>query len=679
MGSRLVIAVTALLLCLCAPAAAATYTKGVDVSHWQGAISWPQVVSADISFAFMKATEGTTIADLTYPVNRSGAASVGIRSGAYHFARPSGSGEPAIVADAIAEADYFLSVAQPQPGDLPPVLDLETRGGLDSTSLLTWASAWLEEVYERTGVRALVYTSPNFWKQSLADTGTVALNGYPLWVAHWTSGAAPLVPAANWGNNGWTFWQWSSTWRVAGIPTAVDGDRFRGPSLAAVAIPRYPTAAPAASEPPTVLGTAQTGKRLTAVPGSWIGGKPLTFTYQWQRCDAAGQSCTPIAGALAPTYAPAADDVGHALTVLVTAQAPAGVASAVSPATTAVTTLGGAAARPAVTQLPVVGGTTVVGQVLSASVGAWTGAPSAFAYQWQRCTTQCAAIVGATAATYTLTPDDIGATVGVVVTATGRGGSTSATATPSPAVAAAPVPPPVAGSLIALAGGAGAVATLDGTAVVTWQPGAVRPNSTVTLERAGTSVVFGVTPPVARLPWPVDVSLGAPTGDTVVGVSTDGPSSNGIVWRAAPDLPSPALTPAQPFGAYVDSATGSLHVLLRMPARIRQFDRGAWGDPRLVAAGPPRPRLVGRVQARRSRGAVVVTARIVVPSQARLVESIVGKTSAKRAQLLAPGSTPVRIAVSGRKLVRGSSAALRVAARDPYGRTAVTVLRFRVP
>ena len=43
--------------------------------------------------------------------------------------------------------------------------------------------------------------------------------------------SAPSVPADNWGGNGWTFWQWTSTGHVAGIAGNVDRDRFDGSSL----------------------------------------------------------------------------------------------------------------------------------------------------------------------------------------------------------------------------------------------------------------------------------------------------------------------------------------------------------------------------------------------------------------------------------------------------------------
>jgi hypothetical protein len=71
-----------------------------------------------------------------------------------------------------------------------------------------------------------------------------------------------------------------------------------------------------------------------------------------------------------------------------------------------------------------------------------------------------------------------------------------------------------------------------------------------------------------------------------------------------------------------------------------------------------------------------VTGRVVVPSQALLFVSVVGRTSTRRSQLLKPGGTPIRIAA---RIPRGASGSLRVAARDPWGRTAALVTRFRAP
>src|SRR5919197_113327 len=68
---------------------------------------------------------------------------------------------------------------------------------------------------------------------------------------------------------------------------------------------------------------------LAAYPGHWAGG-PGSFTYQWNRCAAAGTPCTPIAGATAQTYVPTAADSGSRLSVTVTASNSVSQSSATS-------------------------------------------------------------------------------------------------------------------------------------------------------------------------------------------------------------------------------------------------------------------------------------------------------------------------------------------------------------
>ena len=140
--------IAALLLAFLAfagSAGAAEAPKGIDVSHWQGQIGWLQVGAAGYDFAFAKATEGTTYIDPTYVTNRAGATAAGLRLGAYHFARPTGTSDAAAIASGIAQADYFIGTAQPKRGDLLPVLDLEKTGGLGVTRLTTWTQAFLDQ------------------------------------------------------------------------------------------------------------------------------------------------------------------------------------------------------------------------------------------------------------------------------------------------------------------------------------------------------------------------------------------------------------------------------------------------------------------------------------------------------------------------------------------------------
>jgi GH25 family lysozyme M1 (1,4-beta-N-acetylmuramidase) len=209
-------------------------TEGIDVSHWQGTVDWAKVRAAGKRFVFLKSSENASYVDPTYASNRSGARAAGMYVGAYHFAQPS-----LTSGDAVAEADHFINTAKPQSGDLLPVLDLEVTNGLSPSQLQTWTRSFLERVYARTGVRAVIYVSPAFWRNSMGDTTWFADNGYKvLWIAHWTTTlSTPSVPASSWGGEGWTFWQYSSTGTVPGISGRVDLNRYNGTDFRPVLVP----------------------------------------------------------------------------------------------------------------------------------------------------------------------------------------------------------------------------------------------------------------------------------------------------------------------------------------------------------------------------------------------------------------------------------------------------------
>jgi GH25 family lysozyme M1 (1,4-beta-N-acetylmuramidase) len=191
--------------------------KGIDVSNHQDRIDWSRVKADGISFAYLKASEGQTFADAKYRAHVTGARSVGIKTGAYHFARPdTNSDDPA--GDARAEADWFLSLAAPRSGDLLPALDLETAG-LPPEQMILWTRAWLDRVRRTTGARPLLYTYPAFWS-ALGGTKTFRL--YPLWIANYEV-SEPQLPAG-WGR--YAVWQYTASGTVDGIPGRVDMDRL---------------------------------------------------------------------------------------------------------------------------------------------------------------------------------------------------------------------------------------------------------------------------------------------------------------------------------------------------------------------------------------------------------------------------------------------------------------------
>jgi hypothetical protein len=96
-----------------------------------------------------------------------------------------------------------------------------------------------------------------------------------------------------------------------------------------------PVVVPDNTEPPTVVGTAQDGQMLVAKDGEWAGDNPMTFTYQWQRCDANAANCANITNATGKVYRVATADVGRRLRVQVTAQNRSGRSAATTRATPA--------------------------------------------------------------------------------------------------------------------------------------------------------------------------------------------------------------------------------------------------------------------------------------------------------------------------------------------------------
>ncbi len=200
-------------------------------------------------------------------------------------------------------------------------------------------------------------------------------------------------------------------------------------------------AAPSNTSLPTISGTPEQGKTLTASHGTWSN-SPTSFSYRWQRCGADGTGCANIDNAAFQKYTLTAADVDHTVRVVVTASNGSGQASADS----AVSDVVSANTPPKSTTRPTVSGTAQVGEQLTADHGTWTGGVRSYAYQWQRCDTTgttCTDVTGATGQTYGIRSLDAGNTLRVVVTATNLAGSTNAGSDTTGIVQPASTPPPV--------------------------------------------------------------------------------------------------------------------------------------------------------------------------------------------------------------------------------------------
>jgi hypothetical protein len=194
-----------------------------------------------------------------------------------------------------------------------------------------------------------------------------------------------------------------------------------------------PSAPPTNTAEPTISGRAESGRTLSAAPGSWSGGS-ISFAYQWVRCGADGGradggDCSIVSGATSRDHRLGSSDVGFRMRVRVTATNADGSRTAASNATATVV------GPPVSTAPPWPRGAMVVGQVVTAEPGTWSGrAPISFSYRWLRCNSaggECASIAGGTSRNYRVSSSDVGRKLRFNVTARNSIGSATVISTES--------------------------------------------------------------------------------------------------------------------------------------------------------------------------------------------------------------------------------------------------------
>ena len=187
---------------------------GIDISHYQGEVDWKMLKQTrqgqfPINFVFMKATEGGDFSDDKFVANFDSARAHGFIRGAYHFYNPK--------TDAHKQADFFIQSVKLEPGDLPPVLDIEKKGR-DVKKLQQDLKVWLRKVESHYGVKPIIYASYKFKTRYLNDS---VFNTYPYWIAHY------YVDSVQYQGE-WKFWQHTDVGTLPGIEEKVDLNIFNG-------------------------------------------------------------------------------------------------------------------------------------------------------------------------------------------------------------------------------------------------------------------------------------------------------------------------------------------------------------------------------------------------------------------------------------------------------------------
>ncbi|MBH8564836.1 peptidoglycan-binding protein [Nostoc sp. CENA67] len=199
--------------------------EGIDVAEFSKSIDWNKVKSQGIRFAFARVNYGGNKKDDKFSSYWPAIKAAGIIRGAYLFFRPSEDIQP--------QVKMFAQDLEIEPGDLPPVVDIEpdyyNHGNTDHWHDLTLAQRLdciaeiLTAVETATGYKPIIYTGPSFWQETLKNTSRFA--DYDLWIAHYHTDT-PSIPG------GWklhTFHQYKGDQTgFPGISGNVDRNRFNG-------------------------------------------------------------------------------------------------------------------------------------------------------------------------------------------------------------------------------------------------------------------------------------------------------------------------------------------------------------------------------------------------------------------------------------------------------------------
>lgn len=200
------------------PDVTAYAVTGTDVSSYQGNIDWPRFAKNGFTFAFIKATEGSSYADDKFVYNWQQAQKTNLAVGAYHFFSFDSSGA--------TQADNYIAHVPRAEHVLPPVVDLEFYGPYsrfnapDAENVQRELKVILDRLEAHYGVQPIIYTSRRPYEQYLYGH----FDDYRLWLVGYHE-------EPDYSVKGWTFWQYSERGELpgySGFVHQVDLNVYRG-------------------------------------------------------------------------------------------------------------------------------------------------------------------------------------------------------------------------------------------------------------------------------------------------------------------------------------------------------------------------------------------------------------------------------------------------------------------
>ena len=177
--------------------------RGIDVSRYQGDIDWEILSQQNISFAFIKATEGSSHVDQYFQINFENALKTSLRVGTYHFFSFDSSGK--------TQAENFILNVSKIDELLPPVVDFEFYSGKtmnppDQHAVRTELNILLNELENHYGKKPIIYATEKTYDMYLS--GYYAT--YDIWIRNILTKPKPLHDQT------WVFWQYTNRGRLKG-------------------------------------------------------------------------------------------------------------------------------------------------------------------------------------------------------------------------------------------------------------------------------------------------------------------------------------------------------------------------------------------------------------------------------------------------------------------------------
>lgn len=180
--------------------------RGVDVSEYQGEVDWDKIKEQGISFAFIKATEGSESQDEFFDVNFEKLKNTDMLLGVYHFF--------SFESDGNSQAQNYINVVGNVEEDdsiMLPIIDVEFYGYYEKAKpSKEWVREELQEIADKLEstyrVKPIIYTTMEFYDYYIDGN----FSDYDIWIRN-------IITKPDLENRVWKFWQYTGKGRLERI------------------------------------------------------------------------------------------------------------------------------------------------------------------------------------------------------------------------------------------------------------------------------------------------------------------------------------------------------------------------------------------------------------------------------------------------------------------------------